>query len=258
MKLTKKKQLPGVASKASIKSVTDMHVGQEGHPRGLHDKKATPKSRQAKGYPKPSDRRTESPTSRRLNDYLDNFQDAELDLLLSDFSRPGTSASSRPGTQSSRRSKDSTLGAYFAPHWSSRPGNANLPVAASPDGMPCWQNLSGWQGSKPSTADPKAVNSASTVLPSLPGSSGFDGSDVSSTGESWRRALTSRSESPWKERLARVVSPGIDGLADLMPTLALSPGAHSPVRSPSRASRSPDRRSPSRASPSPLLPQLSK
>eukprot|EP00933_Yihiella_yeosuensis_P033533 TRINITY_DN27216_c0_g1_i1.p1 TRINITY_DN27216_c0_g1~~TRINITY_DN27216_c0_g1_i1.p1 ORF type:complete len:1490 (-),score=321.93 TRINITY_DN27216_c0_g1_i1:65-4534(-) len=125
-----------------------------------------------------------------LNKYLSNFEDQDLDTLLHDLSRPGTSASlRRPGSRTSRPS--------------TRQGMNRQLVAPSPqDGL---QDF-GWPtfGAIPSEtkSGTAPVASASTALPSLPGTAGFNrgpsniGATAGSTGESWRRAFTSRAESP--------------------------------------------------------------
>eukprot|EP00930_Biecheleria_cincta_P064203 TRINITY_DN4975_c0_g1_i3.p1 TRINITY_DN4975_c0_g1~~TRINITY_DN4975_c0_g1_i3.p1 ORF type:complete len:2544 (-),score=464.40 TRINITY_DN4975_c0_g1_i3:121-7752(-) len=122
-----------------------------------------------------------------LSNYLTDFRDQDLELLLSDFSRPGTSAGSRPSTRCSL------------------PGG--LRPASQESSTPGWSNL-GWSTKVARNSDSKEdrAASSSTTLPSIRGAQEYGefslpataetGRCLSSTGESWRRALSSRAESP--------------------------------------------------------------
>lgn len=164
--------------------LTAAHDAQTNHPvhEQVHDRQAV--------------------TDGSLNNYLTDFRDFDLELLLSDFSRPGTSAGSRPSTRSSRpgtRDGGASCGSKAKPL-------SDLP-STPPESMPCWPHL-GWSSKIAENSDSKdRAATSSTTLPSLRGLEHVErslpgtadthvGSCLSSTGESWRRALSSRAESP--------------------------------------------------------------
>eukprot|EP00931_Biecheleriopsis_adriatica_P121814 TRINITY_DN9687_c0_g2_i1.p1 TRINITY_DN9687_c0_g2~~TRINITY_DN9687_c0_g2_i1.p1 ORF type:complete len:2923 (-),score=608.41 TRINITY_DN9687_c0_g2_i1:134-8902(-) len=122
-----------------------------------------------------------------FKEYLNNFADRDLESLLWDWSRPGTCDGSRPGTRGSPGSRPGTRGNM---------GTAGS-MSSFTGGTSYWPDFGG-KDDFPGSAGLKSsldFGSTPTALPSLPGTSGSI-SAATGTGESWRRALTSRGESP--------------------------------------------------------------
>jgi len=150
----------------------------------------------------------------KMDEYLENFDEVDLDVLLHDFSRPGTRLS-RPGTRmSSERSRPGTRSEWERVFGGRMSREDAAPVSAESDPkLTGWQDFS-WPSAPSGRRDfqlhrPANVGDQTTNLPSLesttesPTSPGVQHSMVSSsvsTQDSWKAAFLERETSQWKAK----------------------------------------------------------